>query len=190
MRNVNEVFSDRTCYKFLSKPVDLSLLKEVYNMVKLGPTSGNSCPLRIVFIQSTQEKEKLYKCLPDINIEKVKTAPVTALFAYDNKFYELMPKLFPHNLSMQNYFSSSEKIIFDTAFRNSTLQAAYFIIAARSVGLACGPMSGFNEEAINDSFFNDSSYKVNFICNFGYRDGENEFARLPRLDFEEVCKII
>ncbi|XVN42563.1 MAG: nitroreductase family protein [Candidatus Rickettsia vulgarisii] len=95
MRNVKEVFLDRTCYKFLNKPVDLSVLKEVYDMAKLGPTSGNCCLLRIVLVQSLQEKEKLYKCLPESNIVKVKTAPVTALFAYDSKFYELMPKLFP-----------------------------------------------------------------------------------------------
>ncbi|MCC8417581.1 MAG: nitroreductase family protein [Rickettsia endosymbiont of Bryobia graminum] len=121
MRSVKEVFLDRTCYKFMNKPVDPSLLKEVYDITKLGPTSGNSCPLRIIFIQSLEEKEKLYKCLAETNIAKVKTAPITAIFAYDSKFYELMPKLFPNNISMQKYFSLSEKIAFDYPADGSNL---------------------------------------------------------------------
>jgi 3-hydroxypropanoate dehydrogenase len=190
MNEVEQVFLDRTCYKFLDKPVDRSLLEGIYDLVKLGPTSANASPLRIIFIQSLAEKEKLYKCLAEGNIEKTKSAPITAIFAFDTKFYELMPKLSPNSLSLQKYFASSEEIAVDTAFRNSSLQAAYFMIIARSKGLACGPMSGFDKDAINNTFLSNSNYQVNFICNIGYRDGDNELPRSPRLDFHEACKII
>ncbi|MCC8397818.1 MAG: malonic semialdehyde reductase [Rickettsia endosymbiont of Labidopullus appendiculatus] len=190
MRNVKEVFSDRTCYKFLDKPVDKILLEEIYNIAKLGPTSANCCPLRIVFVQSQAEKDKLYKCLAPSNVEKVRSAPVTAIFAFDTKFYELIPRLFPHDIIVKDYFSSSEQIVLDVATRSSSLQAAYFMIVARSKGLACGPMSGFNKEAINSTFFNNTNHQVNFLCNIGYRDGDNPYPRLPRLDFNECCKII
>ena len=159
-------------------------------MAKLGPTSANCSPLRTVFVQNPAAKDKLYQCVAPGNVEKVKSAPVTAIFAFDTKFYELIPKLFPHDISIKDYFSSSEEIALDTAFRNSSLQAAYFMIAARNKGLACGPMSGFNKNAINSTFFNDSNYQVNFICNIGYRDGDNPFPRLPKLDFTECCKIM
>lgn len=189
MRNIKEVFSDRTCYKFLDKPVDRALLEEIYNMAKLGPTSANCCPLRIVFVQSSAEKDKLYRCLVPSNVEKVKSAPVTAIFAFDTKFYELMPKLFPHDASIKDYFASFEQVALDTAIRNSSLQAAYLMIVARSKGLACGLMSGFNKDAINSTFFSNSTYQVNFICNIGYKDGDAPFPRLPKLDFNECCKI-
>jgi nitroreductase len=183
MRNVEEVFSDRTCYKFLNRPVDKILLEEIYNIAKLAPTSANCCPLRIVFVQSSTEKDKLYKCLASSNVEKVRSAPVTAIFAFDTKFYELIPKLFPHDTSVKDYFSSSEQIALDTATRSSSLQAAYFMIVARSKGLACGPMSGFNKEAINSTFFNNTNHQVNFLCNIGYRDGDNSFPRPTKARF-------
>jgi 3-hydroxypropanoate dehydrogenase len=190
MRKIDAIFQDRTCYKFLDKKVDKSLLKEIYDLMKLGPTSANICPLRIKFVISTAEKEKLYKCVAPTNVEKIKSAPVTAIFAYDMKFYDLVPKLFPINPSFKDYFSSSESIAFDNAFRNSTLQAAYFMMIARGMGLDCGPMSGFDADSVNSAFFSNTNYKVNFICNLGYKDGQNPYPRLPRLEFDECCQIV
>lgn len=189
MKNIEEIFQDRTYYKFSNKPVSTEIIKEIYDLMKLGPTSGNSCPLRITFIESEEAKEKLYPCLMPGNVEKVRSAPVAAIFAYDTKFYDEMPKLFPGNKGMHDYFASSESIALDTAYRNSTLQAAYFMVIARGKGLACGPLSGFNNAEVDKIFLGGTSYKSNFICNIGYPDGHNNFPRLPRLEFDECCKI-
>lgn len=154
MRTIESVFSDRTCSKFLDKKVSKELLIQIYDLVKLGPTSANACPLRIVFVQSNLEKEKLCKTAMEANIAKIKSAPVTALFAYDMKFYEKMDKLYPTGKFLQDLFAkSSEDVIDRESLRNSTLQAAYFIIVARSMGLDCGPMSGFDPVALNGNFF-------------------------------------
>jgi nitroreductase len=190
MRTVKDIFSDRTCYKYSAKGVDADLLQEIYDIMKFGPTSANSCPLRIIFIQSQGQKEKLLKCLMEGNIEKTRSAPIVALLAYDTKFYQKMDKTNPVSPAMKTYFTSSDKIALDTATRNSTLQAAYFMMVARSLGLDCGPMSGFNAEAIEKEFLSGTDFKINFICNLGYKDGENPYPRLPRLDFVEVCKIV
>jgi 3-hydroxypropanoate dehydrogenase len=190
MRTIESIFNDRTCYKFLNKPVSQELLTQIYDLMKLGPTSGNSCPLRIVFVQSEAEKEKLCKVAAEYNVDKVKSAPVTALFAYDLKFYEQMDKLHPTGKALRDLFASSETIALDTATRNSTLQAAYFMIIARGMGLDCGPMSGFDANGVNETFFKNTNYKINFICNLGYRDGENPYPRLPRMNFEEFCKVV
>ena len=163
MRNIEEIFHDRTCCKFLSRPVDKDLLIKIYDLAKLGPTSGNCSPLRIVFVQSQAEKDRLYKCLMEGNIEKTKSAPLIALFAYDIKFYEDMEKINPIAPDLIKYFASSEQVALDTAIRNSTLQAAYFMLAARGAGLDCGPMSGFNKEAIEKEFFTNTNFKINFI---------------------------
>lgn len=190
MRNIEEIFHDRTCSKFLNRPVNKDLLIKIYDLAKLGPTSGNCCPLRIVFVQSQAEKSKLYKALMEGNIEKTKSAPLTALFAYDIKFYEEMEKINPIAPDLIKYFASSKEVALDTAIRNSTLQAAYFMLAARGAGLHCGPMSGFNKETIEKEFFVNTNYKVNFICNLGYADGANPHSRLPRWEFDKVCSII
>lgn len=190
MRNIEEIFHDRTCSKFLSRPVDKGLLIRIHDLAKLGPTSGNSSPLRIVFVQSQAERNKLYKCLMEGNIEKTKSAPVTALFAYDEKFYEVMKEVNPVAPDLIKYFASYKEVALDTAIRNSTLQAAYFMLAARGTGLDCGPMSGFNKEAIEKEFFTNTNFKINFICNLGYADGANAHSRLPRWEFDKVCKII
>jgi len=190
MKTVDMVFNERTCYKFQSRDIEENLLKEIYNIMKLGPTSANSSPLRILFLKSTFEKEKLYPCLLPANIDKVKSAPITAIFAYDIRFYDHLTVLFPHNLEIKSLFSSSEEISIDTAIRNSTLQAAYFIIVARSLGLDCGPMSGFNPDAVNNTFFINSSYKVNFLCNLGYREKDDKYPRLAKLEFNECCWIV
>lgn len=190
MRNIEEIFHDRTCSKFLSRPIDKDLLIKIYDLAKLGPTSGNSSPLRIVFVQSQAEKNKLYKCLMEGNVEKTKSAPVTALFAYDEKFYEDMEKVNPAAPDLIKYFASSQEVALDTAIRNSGLQAAYFMLAARGAGLDCGPMSGFNKKAIEKAFFANTNFKINFICNLGYADGANAYPRLPRWEFDAVCKIV
>jgi nitroreductase len=191
MRTIESVFSDRTCNKFLDKKVSKELLIQIYDLVKLGPTSANACPLRIVFVQSNLEKEKLCKTAMEANIAKIKSAPVTALFAYDMKFYEKMDKLYPTGKFLQDLFAkSSEDVIDRESLRNSTLQAAYFIMVARSMGLDCGPMSGFDPVALNETFFKNTNYRINFICNFGYKDGDNPYPKLPRLDFDEVCKFL
>ena len=191
MRTIESVFSDRTCSKFLDKKVSKELLIQIYDLVKLGPTSANACPLRIVFVQSNLEKEKLCKTAMEANIAKIKSAPVTALFAYDMKFYEKMDKLYPTGKFLQDLFAkSSEDVIDRESLRNSTLQAAYFIMVARSMGLDCGPMSGFDPVALNETFFKNTNYTINFICNFGYKDGDNPYPKLPRLDFDEVCKFL
>ncbi len=191
MRNIEEIFADRTCMKFLDKPVSRDMLVKIYDLMKMGSTSGNACPLRIIFVQSNLEKEKLSKIVMEANIEKVKSAPVVALFAYDMKFYEKMNKLYPTGKFLQDYFAGfKEDALIKEALRNSSLQAAYFMIIARSMGLDTGPMSGFDSAALNEMFFKDTDYRINFICNIGYRDGENPYPRLPRLDFEEACNIV
>ena len=190
MRNIQDIFMDRTCHKFSNKPIEPAILKEIYDLMKLGPTSANCCPLRISFIVSLEEKEKLYTCLDKGNIEQTKSAPVTAIFAYDSKFYQFMPLLFPHNPTLQKYFSSSEAVALDVATKNSTLQAAYFMMLARGKNIACGPLGGFSTEAINKTFFSNSDHRVNFLCNLGYMEEENSLPRLARLEFEECCKLI
>ncbi len=191
MRNIEEIFADRTCMKFLDKPVSKDMLVKIYDLMKMGSTSANACPLRIIFVQSNLEKEKLSKIVMEANIEKVKSAPVVALFAYDMKFYEKMNKLYPTGKFLQDYFASfKEDALIKEALRNSSLQAAYFMIIARSMGLDTGPMSGFDSDALNEMFFKDTDYRINFICNIGYRDGESPYPRLPRLDFEEACNIV
>jgi 3-hydroxypropanoate dehydrogenase len=191
VRNIEEIFADRTCMKFLDKPVSKDMLVKIYDLMKMGSTSANACPLRIIFVQSNLEKEKLSKIVMEANIEKVKSAPVVALFAYDMKFYEKMNKLYPTGKFLQDYFASfKEDALIKEALRNSSLQAAYFMIIARSMGLDTGPMSGFDSDALNEMFFKDTDYRINFICNIGYRDGESPYPRLPRLDFEEACNIV
>lgn len=189
MYDIEKIFNDRTCSKFLNTPIEQTLLKKIYDTMKLGPTSANSCPLRIVFVQSHLEREKLYKCLHAGNIEKTKTAPVTAVFAYDTEFYKLMSKLYPINPEIGAYFAT-ETIAKNVAQQNSTLQAAYFMIIARAHGLSCGPMGGFDENAVNNSFFANGKYKVSFLCNLGYAPSEESYPRLPRLTFDESCKIV
>jgi 3-hydroxypropanoate dehydrogenase len=190
MDYIDKIFNERTCYYFSSKDVEDALLREIYDVMKLGATSANSCPLRILFIKGMEAKEKLLKCVMEGNIDKIKSAPVTAIFAYDIKFYEKMDKLFPHAPFMKDIFASSSAAALDSAVRNSTLQAAYFMMIAKGKGLDYGPMSGFDTTALNDAFFANSDYRVNFICNFGYRAEQNPHPRLYRMDFEEVCKIL
>ncbi|MEC7381130.1 MAG: malonic semialdehyde reductase [Pseudomonadota bacterium] len=194
MNNLNKIkdifVSGRTHNDWIEKDVPDSLLHELYNLMKWGPTSANCSPARITFIKSKESKERLVKYLIDSNIEKTISAPVTAIIAYDTKFFEFIPKLFPHNPEAKEWFSGSEEFAEITAFRNSSLQGAYFILAARTLGLDCGPMSGFDNIGLDNEFFSASNFKSNFICNIGYGDHNKLFDRSPRFDFDDVCKIL
>ena len=179
----------RTHSQWLNEPVSDETLRNIYDIMKYGPTSANCLPLRIVFVRSKEAKEKLLPCMDQGNVEKTRSAPVTAVLAYDLKFYDNLPKLFPH-ADARSWFAGNEKLIESTAFRNSSLQGAYFMIAARAAGLDCGPMSGFDNAKVDAAFFSGTSWKSNFICNLGHGDVTKLHPRTPRLSFEEACKII
>ena len=176
----------RTQNGFTPAPVTEAKLRQLWDLMKWGPTSANSNPARILFVSSPEAKEKLLACVSVGNFPKVQQAPVTAIVGMDLEFYEKLPQLFPH-ADARPWFAGKPKMIEETAFRNGTLQGAYLIIAARALGLDCGPMSGFDQETVNRAFFPDGRIKANFLCNLGYGNGENMFARSPRLSFEEAC---
>lgn len=178
----------RTHNGFTSRPVDPALLRQIHDLVKWGPTSANCSPLRIVFLTTPAAKERLRPALSAGNLDKTMAAPVTALLAHDSRFADHLPRLFPHT-DARPWFAAPA-VAQETAFRNGTLQAGYFILAARAVGLDCGPMSGFNPDMVNAEFFPDGRYRINFLCNLGYGDPAALFARSPRFDFEDVCEII
>ena len=178
----------RTYNSWLEKPVSAEQLQTIYNLMKMGPTSANCCPARIIFVQSKEAKERLKVALAPGNVEKTMAAPVTAIIGYDCEFYEKLPQLFPH-ADARSWFAGNEELIESTAFRNSSLQGAYFLIAARAVGLDCGPMSGFDNNVLDREFFSGTSIKSNFICNIGYGDKTTLYPRSPRMGFEEVCKL-
>ena len=176
---------------FLDKPVSDEQLRRIYDILKWGPTSSNSQPARFVFIRTKEGKEKLRPALSSGNMDKTMAAPVTAIVAYDTQFYEHLPRTFPHNLTAQSWFSGpgKENVAFLTAFRNGSLQGAYLMIAARSIGLDVGAMSGFDNAKVDAAFFPDGRFKSNFLCNIGYGDPSKLFNRSPRLDFEDVCTL-
>jgi 3-hydroxypropanoate dehydrogenase len=161
----------------------------VYDLMRWGPTSANMSPARIVFVMSKEAKERLKPFLSEGNREKTMSAPVTAIIGYDVNFAEKLPKLFPHAPDAKNWFQDPA-IAQVHAFRNGSLQGAYFIIAARALGLDCGPMSGFDNAGVDREFFSDSTIKSNFLCSVGYGDPAGLFARSPRLAFDEACKIL
>ncbi|HTO42240.1 MAG TPA: malonic semialdehyde reductase [Rhizomicrobium sp.] len=179
----------RTQNKWLNKPVSDMLLEAVYDLMRWGPTSANSSPARVFFLKSNEVKERLKPHLSSANIEKTLQAPVCAIVAYDLDFAEQLPKLFPHNLGAKQWFNAPP-VRDITAFRNGTIQGAYFMIAARALGLDCGPLSGFNNEGVDKEFFAGTNVKSNFLCNLGYGDSTGLFDRSPRLSFGEVCKIL
>ena len=180
----------RTNTVWLDKPVDDDLLRQVYDLAKLGPTSANMCPLRIVFVKSKEAKEKLKPWLDAGNVDKTMSAPVTAIIGMDIHFYEQSPKLFPHADAKSWFDKLPANVLEVIALRNSSLQGAYFILAARSLGLDCGPMSGFNNHKADELFFTGTHVKSNFLCNLGYGDASKLFPRSPRLSFSETCKIV
>jgi 3-hydroxypropanoate dehydrogenase len=179
----------RTHNGWLDKPVSDTLLRAIFELAKMGPTSANCSPMRVLFLKSREAKERLRPALSASNTEKTMTAPATAILAYDLEFYEHLPKLFPHT-DARPWFTGKPELIRDTAFRNGSLQAAYFIIAARALGLDCGPMSGFDNAKVDAEFFPDGKVKSNFLCNVGYGDPAKLFQRSPRFSFEEVCQIL
>lgn len=179
----------RTANAWQDRPVSVELLHQIHELMKFGPTSANSCPLRLLFLQSPEAKARLKPFLMESNIDKTMTAPVVAILAMDMRFHEHLPFLFPHT-DAKSWFEGNDDLIAQTAFRNSSLQAGYFIVAARALGLDCGPMSGFDAGGVNKEFFPDGRFKVNFICNIGYGDHSKTFARSPRFSFEQIAKVI
>src|SRR6202035_5755851 len=167
-----------------------ALLRQAYDLAKMGPTSANMCPLRMVFVKSKEAKEKLKPCLDAGNVDKTMKAPVTAVLAMDVHFFEALPKLFPHADAKAWFKDLPENVLETIALRNSSLQGAYFMLAARSLGLDCGPMSGFNNDMVDAAFFAGTTVKSNFLCNLGHGDAATLYPRSPRLAFEEACKVV
>lgn len=179
----------RTHSKWQDRPVSPALLMALYDLMRMGPTSANCSPARIVFVSSPEAKARLKPHLAPGNVDKTMAAPVTAILAYDLKFAEHLPKLFPARPNMKDMFADP-KLAEVTAFRNGSLQGGYFIVAARALGLDCGPMSGFNNDGVDREFFPDGRVKSNFLCNLGYGDAEALHPRNPRLVFDDACRIL
>jgi 3-hydroxypropanoate dehydrogenase len=179
----------RTHFAWRPEPVPVALLQQVYELARLGPTSANSSPARFVFITTPEAKERLVPALMPGNVDKTRAAPATVIVAYDTEFYEKLPQLFPGR-DMKSGLAANPAFAQETAFRNSSLQGAYFIIAARALGLDCGPMSGFSKDKVDAEFFPDGKWKSNFLCNLGHGDATKLFPRNPRLSFEEACRVL
>lgn len=187
---LDQIFREaRTHWVWRPEPVPIELLKEAYSLAALGPTSANSSPARFVFITTPEAKARLLPALAPGNVDKTKTAPVTVIIAYDIEFHEKLPHLFPAR-DMRSIFAGNAALIQETAFRNGTLHGGYFILAARALGLDCGPMSGFDQQKVNAEFFPDGKWKANFLCNVGYGDPSKLFPRNPRLKFDEACLVL
>jgi len=193
----------RTYYAWTNQPIAEETLQRLYELSKWGPTSANASPARFVFVRSPQAKERLRPALTAGNVEKTMTAPVTVIVAYDLKFYEKLPKLFPHNPAMRDIFAKNPQLVESTAKRNSSLQGAYLMLAARALGLDCGPMSGFDNAKVDEEFFGTGQcedceeeffpaghVKSNFLCNLGYGDRAKLLPRSPRLEFSEACTLL
>jgi 3-hydroxypropanoate dehydrogenase len=178
----------RTQNGFTAEPVPESQLRQLYDMMKWAPTSANTSPARIVFVTSAAAKEKLIACVSPGNVDKTRAAPVTAIIGTDMTFYDKLPHLFPH-VDAKSWFVGKKEFADTTAFRNSSLQGGYLIIAARALGLDCGPMSGFDNAGVDAAFFAGTQIKSNFICNLGHGDPAKVLKRNPRLSFEEACRI-
>jgi 3-hydroxypropanoate dehydrogenase len=179
----------RTHRAWLPEPVPDELVQQLYDLLKLGPTSANCSPARFLFLKSQDAKARLLPALSPGNVEKTRSAPVVAIIAYDLEFYEQLPELNPP-VDARSWFAGKPELIQETAFRNGTLQGAYLIMAARALGLDCGPMSGFEPDKVNAEFFPDGKWKANFVCNLGYGDALKLHPRLPRLPFDEACRIL
>jgi 3-hydroxypropanoate dehydrogenase len=201
---LNVVFREaRTFSAWTNQPVSDETLRKIYELAKWGATSANSGPARFMFLRSREAKERLRPALSAGNVDKTMTAPVTVIVAYDLKFYEKLPKLFPYNPGLRNVFASNPQLVEITALRNSSLQGAYLMLAARSLGLDCGPMSGFDNAKVDDAFFGADKcedceqesfprghVKSNFLCNIGYGDRSKLLPRGPRLEFNEACTLL
>jgi 3-hydroxypropanoate dehydrogenase len=179
----------RTHSAWLPEPVPGELLRNAYELARLGPTSANGSPARFVFLTTPGAKARLKPVLAPGNVDKTMAAPITVIVAWDTEFHENLPRLFPQ-ADVRSYFVGNRPLIEENAFRNSSLQAAYFILAARAWGLDCGPMSGFDADKLNAEFFPDGKWKVNLLCNLGYGDPSKLHPRNPRLNFEEASVIL
>ena len=181
----------RTHSAWLDKPVPDALLREVYDLMKWGPTSANCCPARLVFLRTPEAKARLLPALSPGNVDKTKAAPVTAIIGYDTRFFEWMPrKLFSHRPEMADTYAKNPALSEVVGFRNGTLQGAYFMLAARAVGLDVGGMSGFDNAKVDAEFFPDGRIKSNFLCNIGHGDPSKVMPKLARLDFDEACTLL
>jgi 3-hydroxypropanoate dehydrogenase len=193
----------RTHNGWIDRKVDDSLLHELYDLMKWGPTSANCCPVRILFLRTRGSKERLKPALQPANVVKTMEAPVTAILAYDSGFYETLPRLFPAMPSMKEMFLKDPELAATTAMRNGSLQGGYFMLAARSLGLDCGPMSGFDNAKVDQAFFppaapgtstgsfvSAGAVKSNFLCNLGHGDWTKLRPRGPRLEFNEACQLL
>ncbi|HEX5325316.1 MAG TPA: malonic semialdehyde reductase [Acetobacteraceae bacterium] len=180
----------RTHNKFTDEPVSDETLHELYDLLKWAPTSANSSPARFLFLRSREAKQRLAPALSAGNLDKTLAAPVTVIVAYDPRFHDHLPRLFPHNQEARSWFTGNEALAATTAFRNGTLQGAYLIIAARAVGLDTGPMSGFDNDKVDQEFLRHRGWRSNFLINLGHGDPAGVHPRSPRLDFEEACEIL
>ncbi len=179
-----------TVTSWTPEKVSNELLRRVYDLAKLGPTAANSSPARFLFVVSKEAKEKLKPALSPNNVDKTMAAPVNVVVGYDTQFYEFLPELFPVNPTARSWFEGNAKAIESTAFRNSSLQGAYLMLAARSLGLDCGPMSGFDAGKLEAAFWPGGRIKANFLCNIGYGEDKMQWPRGPRLPFETACQIV
>jgi len=187
---LDQIFREaRTHIAWLDRPVSDELLRQAVELAKMGPTSANCLPMRIVFVRSKEAKERLRPALAPGNVDKTMAAPATTIIGYDLEFCELLPRLFPRS-DMRQAFVGKPDLIKDTAFRNSSLQGAYFILALRSLGLDTGPMSGFDNAKVDAEFFSGTAVKSNFLINIGHGDPAELFPRSPRLSFEEIARIV
>ena len=181
----------RTQNGWLPTPVSDEQLRRLYDIMRMGPTSANSCPARVLFLRTPAAKARLLPALSPGNVEKTKQAPVTAIIGYDTRFYEWLPKkLFAHRPDMAENYAKNPALTETVSFRNGTLQGAYFMLAARAIGLDIGGMSGFDNAKVDAEFFPDGRVKSNFLCNLGHGDPTKVLARLPRLDFDEACALL
>lgn len=180
----------RTHNEWLDDPVTDDDLRAIFDAMKFGPTTANSWPARFVFLRSRESRGKLAPHLSEGNREKTLRAPICAIVAYDLEFYERLDRLFPHDPTARSWFAGKEEHVRVTALRNGSLQGAYFIVAARSLGFDCGPMSGFDNDGVDAAFFAGSGWRSNFLCNLGHGDASKLFPRNPRPGFDEVCRIV
>ena len=188
--SLDQIFREaRTRNGWETAPLPETLIRAVYDLARMGPTSANASPARFVFVTSEEGKAKLAACTSAQNAPKILQAPCTVIIGHDLEFMDRLPQLFPHNPGAKDWFPKGSEIAEKTAFRNGTLQGAYLMMAARSLGLDCGPMSGFANPAVDEAFFAGTSVKSNFICCIGYGTEKDLFRRSPRLSFEEACTI-
>jgi 3-hydroxypropanoate dehydrogenase len=188
---LKQLFTEaRTHNAWQKKDVPDTLLREIVDLMKMGPTSANCLPARILFLKSDAAKQRIAPFLSDANRPKSMVAPACVIIGYDTKFYEHLPRLFPHNQTARTWFEGKPEVIQATVMRNGSLQGAYFMLAARALGLDCGPMSGFDNAGVDKEFFPDGRVRSNFVCNIGYGDPAGLFERSPRFAFEEIAKIL